>query len=139
MLVDPEVIILPHDSFESPELNIVITKMAVSSLLRTHFTGSIVTHSPADLPLFKIARQGLVEKTYQLPEPCTASDRSSGNSIRFLQDRPPGPSHKGDSHWVIITDPASLVLRNIDHLFPSVSSGAYAAEATDFLWLMIAK
>jgi hypothetical protein len=135
LALDSKIIILPNPNIGSSTPNFVITKLATSSLLRTHFNGSVETYLAADTPLFKVAREGLIENSFQPEESGPIEAKSSRHTIQFLLDRV--ESSSSDPQWIVIAHPASLALRNTDHLLPPESNGTYAAEKCDFLWLKV--
>jgi hypothetical protein len=135
LTLESKIIVLPNPNVKSSILNSIITKMVVSSLLRTHFNGSVEIYLSAETPLFKVGREGLIEKSFQPEESGLIETQSSRHSIQFLLEH--SESSPPDLQWIVIAHPASLALRNIDHLLSLESNGTYAAEKCDFLWLKV--
>ncbi len=135
LIPESKIVVLPNPNLECSSSNSIITKMAVSSLLRTHFDGSVETYLAAETPLFKMVRQGLSEKSFQPEETSPYEIWSSRHSVGFLIELPTPDAF--DQQWVVIVHPATLALRNIDHLLPQPQNDNYMAEGCDFLWYKV--
>ncbi len=102
-------------------------KCFVSSLFRTLYSGRILAVSSKDTPLFKVERKQLEERHADADGIAGSRDRAVCRQIR--EHARPGPDD-----WVIVADPASIAVRNIDHLVPPEIPGPYAPPKADFLW-----
>lgn len=101
-------------------------KAFVSSLLRTLFSGRIQAISASESPLFKVERRHVDEFHMAKADSADPSKAICGQIREHVR---PGPDQ-----WVIVADPASIALRNVDHLVPPVLPGPYAPPKPDFLW-----
>ncbi len=110
-----------------------VTKRLVSTLLRSLYSGRIAVFRNQEHPLFKIERKALSE----FPVPFGIADRSETSrreitrQFLFGVDNFVTPERR---QWVLITNPASLALRNPDHLFAPDSGGSYPPPEVDFYW-----
>jgi len=95
-------------------------KCFVASLLRTLYSGRIVTAGAGDgAPLFKVERRQVGEMHLEAGEAGEGRERGHCRALRACV-RP------GSGEWVLVADPASVALRNIDHLLPAETGGAWA-------------
>jgi len=94
-----------------------MSKILVSSLLRTYFTGDILIVHNGTAPVFRVERKGVEEVIL-------AGDTGNGYRLKFEARR---WIDAGKYDWVCFLDSDMIALRNIDHLF---DPGA----ACDILW-----
>lgn len=107
-------------------------KIFAASLMRSLFTGTIVVFRNREMPLFKVERRQLEEifVPLRIAEEGAAAERRA--RMEFLNalgiHLRPAPRQ-----WVILADPASVALRNIDHLFPA--GEVSASSKPEILWV----
>ena len=95
------------------EGNRFLTKMLVSSLLRTYFTGDIVVFRNSEVPLFLVERKGL-EEIY-LDTPQVSGKAGAEDAWCWKYKVAPWLDVRGYDK-VLYLDADMLALRNIDHL-----------------------
>ena len=95
------------------EGNRFLTKMLMSSLLRTYFTGDIVVFRNSEVPLFLVERKGL-EEIY-LDTPQVSGKAGAEDAWCWKYKVAPWLDVRGYDK-VLYLDADMLALRNIDHL-----------------------
>jgi hypothetical protein len=83
--------------------------------------------------LFKVARRDVEELTF-VPPSSPPRKKVQVNLNREALAASIAALNREPRQWLVVIDPASLALRNIDHLIPPDSSGPYAAPEVDFYW-----
>lgn len=108
-------------------------KILTSSASRSHFSGSSTILRDSEDSIYRISRADVEER--QAP-PIRQGDWEAGawNSYPellrwWLTNDPPQ-----ENQWVIIADAAGIVLRNMDHLVPAISSDMAPDPGVDFYW-----
>lgn len=104
-----------------------VQKLLVSSLVRTFFGGEILASGARDAPLFALGRPQVREFRVEFP----GGISRDGVVRAVLREQVEAET----DDWVVVAEPGSIALRNLDHLFPPRYSGPYAAEREDFLWV----
>lgn len=126
----PPLLVIPSLELSQDGKNSVTAKGFVSSLLRSLFSGGIVTFRNQELPLFKVERKA-VDEVYV---PNALAEKSATSRQRAMWEflfglgsyLKPEPRQ-----WVIVADVASIALRNIDHLLPPDLAGPYGPPEVD--------
>jgi hypothetical protein len=109
------------------------TKGFISSLLRSLFSDRICVFCDHDIPLFKIERAALTQ--LQINKSMAGVDDNAIKSEKILywfeifKILTPEPHQ-----WVVVANPASVALRNIDHLISPDLPGRYSMPAVEFYW-----
>lgn len=103
-------------AFDQPEsnLNRLMAKMLVNSLLRTYFSGKILVFRNGPKPLFRLEQREVAE--IEVPEGDLPWEGWQARSVYFKMAARKFIDPTGFSN-VIFMDADCLALRNIDHLF----------------------
>lgn len=101
--------------FDSPKSEGIrfLTKMLVSSLLRTYFNGTIVVFRNSEVPLFLVERKGLEEVWLDVPQ---ASGQDGAEAAWSWKYRVAEMIDTTGYDKVLFLDADTLALRNVDHL-----------------------
>lgn len=127
------VIVIPAFDQEGASSRAQSAKYFASSLLRGLFAGSIVIGRNTPSPIFKSGRTDVREIFCDEAGPVTSLAERRAAEERFLGRIAEWISPE-ERQWVVIADPATLALRNPDHLFPEELAGPYTVSQPDFLW-----
>jgi hypothetical protein len=113
-----------------------LVKNLGSSLMRSLFSGGITIFKNYQTPLFKIERRNVDEEVISLPVVGKSEEavRNAATTFIFQMAKHLKP---GGRRWVIICNPASIALRNIDHLLPSEASQPFGPSSVDLYWTKI--
>jgi hypothetical protein len=127
LLVIPALEPVPHLPTRS-----VLARGLVSSVSRSLFSGRVAVAHNGVNPLFKVERRDHDEifvREADSETPAGATRRALSATMLSLEPSP--------RQWIMVVDPASLALRNLDHLIPSDSDGPYPPAEVDFYWAAI--
>jgi hypothetical protein len=107
----------------------VLSKLLVSSLLRSHVSAEVCIASESSSVLFLVQRTGVNEAMVTGGGSVRAQSQQWSKLVDF--------ELPGVSEWLIFVKREGLALRNIDHLFPPELEGPYAPPRVDFLWARV--
>jgi hypothetical protein len=113
-----------------------LVKNQASSLMRSFFSGRISIFKNYQTPLFKIDRRNVDEEMVSLPIIGKSEEAMSNATTAFLFQLPKHLKPDG-RQWVIVSDPAGVALRNIDHLIPADASRSFGPTSVDLYWTKI--
>lgn len=123
--VSENLLVIPAFDREGGGKIAVAGKAFASSLMRSLFGGRIVVIHDSGIPWFKVERKQLDE--IHIPARSLKSPMESWPHL--VGELGPQPRQ-----WVIVAHPASMTLRNIDHLIRPDSTGSYPEQEVDFYW-----
>ncbi|RYD22885.1 MAG: hypothetical protein EOP88_06400 [Verrucomicrobiaceae bacterium] len=115
-------------------------KFLVSSTLRNFWEGEIIVFRESDVPLNKVERKNVTEKIVHNtlpPEYAADVDYLADLSKReFLFQLDSQIAEKSREGWLLIVDAATLIQRNIEHLFPDQdeAENGFRSPPVDLLW-----
>jgi hypothetical protein len=113
-----------------------LVKNLASSLMRSLFSGGISIFKNYPTPLFKIDRRNVDEEMVSLPI-VGKSDKAIGSATDTFVFQLAKHLKPEGRRWVIVCDPASIALRNIDHLIPFDASEPFGPPSVDLYWTKI--
>ena len=111
----------------------ILVKNQVSSLMRSLFSGGISIFKNYQTPLFKIDRRNVDEEVVSLPIIGKSTEAIEGGTAAFIFQMTKHLKSEG-RQWVIVSDPAGIALRNIDHLIPTETSQSFGPPSVDLYW-----
>jgi hypothetical protein len=109
--------------------NKLLARVLASSFSRSLSSGILYIANDSEDPLFKLTRKNIEDLSFVRSSPRDETRPVSLNreaaclSLGIIDPDP--------DQWVVFLDAASLILRNIDHLFPPAGT---TGTAIDFLW-----
>ena len=113
-----------------------LVKNQASSLMRSLFSGGISIFKNYQTPLFKIDRRNVDEEVVSLPIVGKSAEAVDGATATFVFQLGKYLKPEG-RQWVIVSDPAGIALRNIDHLIPLDGSRSFGPPSVDIYWTKI--
>jgi hypothetical protein len=116
----------------------ILVKNQASSLMRSLFSGSLLIFKNYPTPLFKIDRRNVDEEMVSLPIVGKSDRAIDGGTAAFIFQMPKHLKSEG-RQWVIVSDPAGIALRNIDHLIPTEASQPFGPPSVDLYWTKVAE
>jgi hypothetical protein len=111
----------------------MMVKGLVSSMTRSTFSGRLLVLRNSEMPIYRVGRKAVDELfvSAAMSESFDLTVRKTRKQISNCMSELVKPAAR---QWVVMADGASLALRNIDHLIPPDSFGAFGLSGVDFYW-----